>query len=281
MAQEQASELELEDLKRIEFEMLCAFDDFAKKHGLCYWLIYGTLLGAARHKGFIPWDDDVDIAMPKNDYYRLVELVNDGERICDHIDLDACGVQNCIPYRPFAKLFDRRTSVVQNELVPMKGVNEAVWIDIFPFVGTEVSSKQDGEQYIQSFDLNQALLRRSSWHFTKGDNFVGTLRRLAAWLPAKIGGYKRWATACDNIQKSAPDMFEKQHCLSLAESSYIYPTKFFEGDCALLEFEGRQFPCLPHYEDFLAFRYGNWKEFPPESERTSTHNMTARWAKGQ
>ena len=51
MAQEQASELELEDLKRIEFEMLCAFDDFAKKHGLCYWLIYGTLLGAARHKG--------------------------------------------------------------------------------------------------------------------------------------------------------------------------------------------------------------------------------------
>lgn len=132
MAQEQASELELEDLKRIEFEMLCAFDDFAKKHGLCYWLIYGTLLGAARHKGFIPWDDDVDIAMPKNDYYRLVELVNNGERICDHIDLDACGVQNCIPYRPFAKLFDRRTSVVQNELVPMKGVNEAVWIDIFP-----------------------------------------------------------------------------------------------------------------------------------------------------
>ena len=53
MAQEQASELELEDLKRIEFEMLCAFDDFAKKHGLCYWLIYGTLLGAARHKGYV------------------------------------------------------------------------------------------------------------------------------------------------------------------------------------------------------------------------------------
>lgn len=163
----------------------------------------------------------------------------------------------------------------------MKGVNEAVWIDIFPFVGTEVSSKQDGEQYIRSFDLNQALLRRSSWHFTKGDNFVGTLRRLAAWLPAKIGGYKRWAATCDDIQKSAPDMFEKEHCLTLSESSYIYPTKFFEGDCALLEFEGRQFPCLPHYEDFLAFRYGNWKEFPPESERTSTHNMTARWTKRQ
>ena len=69
MAQEQASELELEDLKRVEFEMLCDFDDFAKKHDLCYWLIYGTLLGAARHKGFIPWDDDVDIAMPKNDYF--------------------------------------------------------------------------------------------------------------------------------------------------------------------------------------------------------------------
>ena len=209
MAQEQASELELEDLKRIEFEMLCAFDDFAKKHGLCYWLIYGTLLGAARHKGFIPWDDDVDIAMPKNDYYRLVELVNNGERICDHIDLDACGVQNCIPYRPFAKLFDRRTSVVQNELVPMKGVNEAVWIDIFPFVGTEVSSKQDGELYIRSFDLNQALLRRSSWHFTKGDNSLERCADLRHGFPRKLADTSVGRPPATTFKKAPPTCSKK------------------------------------------------------------------------
>ena len=72
-------------------------------------------------------------------------------------------------------------------------------------------------------------------------------------------------------------MFEKEHCLTLSESSFIYPTSFFEGDSMLLEFEGREFPCVPHYEEFLAFRYDDWKKFPPEGERKSNHDMAAYW----
>ena len=59
----------------IELGLLEKFDAFARENGLTYWLFWGTLLGAVRHKGFIPWDDDIDIAMPQHDYLRLVELL--------------------------------------------------------------------------------------------------------------------------------------------------------------------------------------------------------------
>ena len=95
---EEKKEVTIQEIQSKLLEILLYFQKFCQENGLGFVLAGGTCLGAVRHKGFIPWDDDVDIAMPKNDYYRLVELVNNGERICDHIDLDACGVQNCIPY---------------------------------------------------------------------------------------------------------------------------------------------------------------------------------------
>ena len=76
--------LDLDQIKVLEVEILDAFDAFCNKHQITYWIGYGTLLGAVRHKGFIPWDDDIDLVMPETDYYRLIELINAGEVISDH-----------------------------------------------------------------------------------------------------------------------------------------------------------------------------------------------------
>ena len=76
------------EIKKIELSILIAFADFCKKNNLRYFLYCGTLIGAVRHKGFIPWDDDIDVAMPRNDYERFKELtmnnvINDAyEMIC-------------------------------------------------------------------------------------------------------------------------------------------------------------------------------------------------------
>lgn len=72
------------EVKREILNILIRFDDLAREHGLTYSLAYGTLLGAVRHRGFIPWDDDVDIAMPRPDYDRLIRLVKDGLAVPGH-----------------------------------------------------------------------------------------------------------------------------------------------------------------------------------------------------
>ena len=67
----------IDERRVIELGILEKFDAFARENGLAYWLFWGTLLGAVRHRGFIPWDDDIDIAMPQRDYLRLLELVRE------------------------------------------------------------------------------------------------------------------------------------------------------------------------------------------------------------
>ena len=71
------SSLTLDDIKRLQLDMLKAVARVCDRHGLRYFLAYGTLLGAVRHGGFIPWDDDIDIILPRPDYDRLVELAWD------------------------------------------------------------------------------------------------------------------------------------------------------------------------------------------------------------
>ena len=73
-------ELSLQELKEIEFDILKVFDAFCKENNIRYFFAYGTLLGAIRYKGFIPWDDDVDVLVPREDYDRMLTLFRDSEK---------------------------------------------------------------------------------------------------------------------------------------------------------------------------------------------------------
>ena len=66
--------IDIKELRVIQIELLDFFADFCDKHGLKYWLDCGTMLGAVRHKGFIPWDDDIDLGMPREDYNKFIDL---------------------------------------------------------------------------------------------------------------------------------------------------------------------------------------------------------------
>ena len=115
----------------IDLGLLEKFDAFARENGLTYWLFWGTLLGAVRHKGFIPWDDDIDIAMPQHDYLRLVELLRQNPTAIRDAYLNAFEIDRGYA-RPFAKLCDSRTILFED--FDLSYVDEGVCLDIFPLV---------------------------------------------------------------------------------------------------------------------------------------------------
>ena len=110
-------------------EILKAVDSASREHGLRYYIVAGTLLGAVRHKGFIPWDDDLDIAMPRSDYDRLVAHCR--EYLPEHFEMVCAENDDRYPL-PFAKIQDSRTTLIERMHLKYLG---GVYIDVFPLDG--------------------------------------------------------------------------------------------------------------------------------------------------
>ena len=118
-------------LKEIQFEMLKAFVEICEKENLTYWLIAGTALGAVRHKGFIPWDDDIDVGMPREDYERFMEIGQ--SYLPEYYFLQNYKTDPNYPIN-FAKIRDNRTTYIESSVAHLN-INHGVWIDIFPHDG--------------------------------------------------------------------------------------------------------------------------------------------------
>jgi lipopolysaccharide cholinephosphotransferase len=123
--------IENDELKELQLDMLKNVAEFCKERGIQYSLAFGTLLGAVRHKGFIPWDDDIDICMPRPSYDRFVQEYEDSE-----------GIYECLTFEkdnkflfPFAKVSDRRTVALEQARFVDKYSKLGVNIDIFPVDG--------------------------------------------------------------------------------------------------------------------------------------------------
>ena len=131
------SEETIDNSKEAAHRILQAFDAFAKAHGLTYWIDYGTLLGAARHKGFIPWDDDIDLVMPIEEYQKLIVIFKENpDALPAPYRAAAPGLNGCEKFHcPFMKIYDTSFKIKQSILTADIGFQEGIWIDIFPLMG--------------------------------------------------------------------------------------------------------------------------------------------------
>lgn len=111
----------------IEIQLLQKFDEFCQKHNLRYFVEYGTLLGAVRHQGFIPWDDDIDVVMFRDDYEKLQEIAP-SEFTYPYFFQNS---YNDLVLWPFAKIRDSRTTAIEYRDAPLE-LNQGIFIDIFP-----------------------------------------------------------------------------------------------------------------------------------------------------
>lgn len=145
-------ELDLREVQLLLTEMLREFDAFCSFHHLEYRLDHGTLLGAVRHKGFIPWDDDIDVSMPRPDYQRLTELAVGKESLesfPSHLHFE--DYTTGLP-KSFIKLFNSHTSVELPSYYPKKPINE-LCIDIFPIDGMPSDKDEIRKRYEHAHEL--------------------------------------------------------------------------------------------------------------------------------
>jgi len=124
---------DIEEIQKVDLEILRFFDNVCRENNLTYFLSGGTLLGAIRHKGFIPWDDDVDLVMPRKDFEKLIEILDKSD---SNYKLFIPGCSEDYFYT-FGKLVDTRTVLDEFDYCPIKGMG--LYIDIFIMTGYQMT----------------------------------------------------------------------------------------------------------------------------------------------
>ena len=142
----------LKKLHNVEVEILDEFNRICNKHNLQYFLSYGTLLGAVRHQGFIPWDDDLDVSMPREDYEKFIEIAEDELNKEYYIDNKNT---NDKYYLNFTKLRKKNTVFEQDFQVNYDGP-KGIWVDIFPI--DEIKKENSKLLFIQN-KLDSTIFR--------------------------------------------------------------------------------------------------------------------------
>ena len=256
--------INLDELRSIQLDLLQKTTEFCENNGLRYFFFVLTLIGAIRHKGFIPWDDDIDIAMPRSDYDRFVKTFNQPKNYYQVVNLDTNPhYEYC-----FAKVFDNRT--IMKEL-HYPGDTFGVYIDIFPADGVK------NKFQIRKIMMLHKLLntkRANYYHRTISKKIINTFGKLLL-LPLSARQIARWM---DNEARryafcSLPSAGLIANPLGLGEK---VDKSVFDGDI-YQEFEGGKYRVPVGYDTWLRSIYGDYMQLPPEEHRVTHHTFEAWW----
>lgn len=259
------SNKELKELHKVELEILDEIDKFCKKHKIKYFLVGGTLLGAVRHKGFIPWDDDLDIAMFREDYDKFIlkysEEKNDKYYVQSY-ETDKNYWNN------FAKVRKRNTLFEEKRFVNLE-VNKEIFVDIFPI--DVAPSGGYAKIKIRSNIiklLNSALLLKRKIKKIEECNFKLLTRFLAIFSTKFLAITQHKLMTKDKNLNSG---YRVEYCSAYAiKKEYVKEKDFFP--LLEMEFEGKKYPVPHHYKEYLSKIYGDYMKLPPKEKRV-THNV--------
>ena len=238
----------LREAQLIMLEMLVEFDILCKKHGLVYWLDSGTLLGAVRHEGFIPWDDDIDLSMPVEDYRRFKYIIS--KKLSKDIFFQSKKSDKSFPF-DYIKLRSNKASIVEfHEKDKDISYHQGVFVDIFPMLS--VPNRPFVKYYYETALKCIRFFSSKNLHVTRSIP-SRPLRQLLTRSLLSLHDSKHSQLIYGGEMPDVAAWFDKKE---------IFPLK-------TLKFEGISFP-TPHNPDhYLNAIYPfNYKELPPKEQRT-------------
>jgi len=262
-------ELTLDEIKQIELNILKHFKAYCEENDICFLLSNGTLLGAVKYQGFIPWDDDIDVFVPREDYDKLIVSYTDSKKykLFSH-------ERNENFYFPFAKLCDMETRKIEGGVE--NGTPLGLDIDIFP-LDYWGNTEAEAEKKLKTMKSNLAKLNFSKMEFSRGKNYIRTVVKWILIHFYKMTGSAKY-TKKMIIEASAAKMEKSEFAGCVVWPIYgekeILPSHVF-AETTEVTFEGDSFAAPAGYDQYLRSLYGNYEEDPPEDKQCTHHNFKA------
>lgn len=262
-----------EEVKAELVSILLAFDAFAKRECITYSLAYGTLLGAVRHNGFIPWDDDIDVIVPRPDYDKIVNYAKAGRDIAGYrftgYEVDGFPM-------PFLKLVNPRIRV--RDCATKNRIRLDLWIDVFPLDGCSAKPSEQAK-LDKKAHYCKAIIKTSNYRFWgAGKGRLNRLGKMATMPFIELFGLG--AKANERVIQMAKEgpAYNDAQCIANVvwgpcRTGEFLAKSLFESTVPLI-FEGHKLPALSGWDVYLAHLYGDYMQLPPEDKRVA-HGIEA------
>lgn len=262
--------LTMNEFQKVMREALVEFIRVCDEHHLRYYLVTGSALGAVRHQGFIPWDDDIDVAMPREDAMKLLKLKDEFRYpyFLQHYTTD-----KSYPY-PYMKLRDSSTTYIEN-LMQFHPINHGIWIDIFIIDGmskkeTLTKKRKNAWLWFLFYIVYAAnFWAKPTWKTFIPQLFLYVISLLL--LPFKINNWL--IKAIDrSMQKIKYDEARLVGAYLLWGGNKEAMPKHLYGKGTKAIFEGLEVVIPEYYDEYLTRRFGNYMALPPEDKRYGHHH---------
>ncbi|NLZ75911.1 MAG: LicD family protein [Erysipelotrichia bacterium] len=271
-------ELTLDEIKEVLIELLEEFDEICRKEGLNYSLGGGSAIGAVRHKGFIPWDDDIDVAMLRKDYNKFIEYCKTHKttfKTCFH-------ETNSNYYLMFGKVYNPNTKFIQDKVISADQVGIA--LDIFPIDYLAKDYDTSLKLYKKSEFLRNLLLTKNWKKYYKGksDNKILEIGR---WMFFALSRFLNGKKLIEKIEKiyinNKKENAEFAMCVcGVYEEKEIMSKKIYD-EYMDIEFEGKNYMIFTKYDEYLRQMFGDYMKLPPKEKQKPHHEYPAYWVKSK
>lgn len=264
--------LNLREIQLEALEILEKFHQICEDNNLTYYLAYGTLLGAIRHKGFIPWDDDIDVWMPREDYKIFCNIMNDRKHNFHNLKL--CGRENTENYSFYiTRLSNMDFKYITTE-ENMKDIDIGIFIDIYP-LDNYCNSKIDGDNLLNKIHIINYGYNIYNNAYSISKNIPLVFKKIIH-IAYRIFYGKKYAQLVNNkIERIILENTTKEDVYIGVPSWDNFYLNFEKKDFiekVKVEFEGKHFWIPKGYDNILKRIYNNYMTLPPKSARIPHHN---------